>query len=191
MTGALRVLSVRLTSLPLKKERLRLIPMANQHPQVRTLVQQSFFSGTIAAIAMMPVGALFTLQGLRINEYGMKVIQTFFGTLPPFARFGLFAVEHFVISWTVAVPLLLLLQRFSGHIHGLLIGLVYGGAFYLLINALALPIIFRDPTPFVLGFAVIYPSLIVHLVYGATIWYTSRAFAAHKVQTELRLNPVL
>ncbi len=150
--------------------------MKKQQNAAYSFVRQTLYSGSIAAIVMMPFGAFFTLMGLRINEYGLKVVSAIFGPLPNIEKYGLFAIEHFLISWGVAVPLLFLLHWFSPSINGLLIGLLYGAGFYIVVNALALPMVFGDPTPFALGFAVIYPSFIVHLVYGATIWFTSRDF---------------
>jgi len=89
-------------------------------------------SGALAAIAMIPVGLLFFLLGLRVNEYGMRVIQTFFqtffGDLPDAMRFVLFGVEHFVISWTVSVPLLLALVALRDRVPALLLGAIYGDA---------------------------------------------------------------
>lgn len=58
---------------------------------------------------MIPVGLAFALLGLRVNEYGPKVIQVFFGGMPMGMRFTLFGLEHFIISWTASVPLLLAL----------------------------------------------------------------------------------
>lgn len=155
------------------------------------LVKEAFRSGSIAAIAMIPFGLMFFALGLRVNEYGMKVIQTFFGDLPPGARFGLFVVEHFLISWTVAVPLLLALFAFRPRIPAWLVGATYGAGFYLLVNSLALPWLFGDPTPWELGFEVIYPSLIVHVVYGVSVAWTSRRFVVGwpvKIESRLRLG---
>jgi len=48
-------------------------------------------------------------------------------------------------------------------------GAIYGLAFYVAVNSFALPWIFGDSTPWQLGLAVVAPSLIVHLEYGAII----------------------
>lgn len=141
------------------------------------LIREAFRSGSIAAIVMMPFGLLFLALGLRINEYGMRVIQTWFGDLPRGVRVGLFALEHFVISWSVAIPLLILLLIASGRVSHVLVGAVYGGAFYVVVNSIALPAFFGYPTPWALGFTeVMLPSLLVHLVYGLSIAMTSRRF---------------
>ena len=46
---------------------------------------------------------------------------------------------------------------------------VYGAGFYVAVNSLALPLAFGDPTPWRLGFTVVYPSLVIHLAYGFTV----------------------
>lgn len=147
-----------------------------QHLLVIDLVREGLRSGSIAALAMIPVGLLFFSFGLRINEYGMQVIQTLFGDLPPWIRFVLFVIEHFVISWSVAIPLLILLLATYRKVPPLFIGAAYGIGFYVAMNSLALPWIFGDPTPWQLGVSFVYPSLIVHLVYGLAVVWASRAF---------------
>ena len=56
-------------------------------------------------------------------------------------------------------------------------GLVYGLSYYLVVNALALPWIFGDAFPWQLGWSYIYPSLVVHLVFGLSIALTARLFS--------------
>lgn len=145
---------------------------------LKAYIKNLFRVGTLAGIAMIPFGLVFNLMGLRINEYGMLVIQSFFGDAPPIVRFILFVIEHFIISWTVAIPLLWVLITLYGRISGLWLSLFYGLLFYVLVNSLLLPALFNDPTPWTLGFNTIYPSLIVHLVYGFTVWWTSKDFVA-------------
>ena len=56
-----------------------------------------------------------------------------------------------------------------------LLGMAYGAAMYALLNAWALPLAFGDPAPWRLGFDVAYPSLVVHLVYGAVLgWLATK-----------------
>jgi len=59
------------------------------------------------------------------------------------------------------------------------IGAVYGLAYYVVINSFALPLFFGDPTPWQLGFSFIYPSVLIHLVFGICIAATSRKFVAN------------
>lgn len=126
-------------------------------------------TGTAAAVAMIPVGLAFYLAGLRVNEYGMRIVQIVFGGLPPAGRFAAFAALHFLISWTASVPLLLMLAALHRRVPALLLGSIYGLAFYVAVNSFALPWIFGDSTPWQLGLAVVAPSLIVHLEYGAIV----------------------
>jgi len=147
-------------------------------PFVSDLAKETIRSGSIAAIVMMPFGLFFSRMGLRVNEYGRKTIQLIFGDLQPGLQFALVIIEHFLISWMVAVPLLLILLRTHKRISALLVGSVYGIVFYVLMNSLSLPWFFGDPTPWQLGFKTIYPSLLVHAIYGLSVALTSRAFVA-------------
>lgn len=140
------------------------------------LLREVLRSGSIAAVAMIPFGLAFRALGLRVNEYGMAVIGALFGHLPSGARFVLFVIEHFVIAWMAAIPLLLALRVAPRKFPALLLGALYGAGFYVAMNSLALPWIFGDPTPWQLGFDVIYPSLTLHLVYGLSIAVTARGF---------------
>lgn len=75
----------------------------------------------------------------------------------------------------VAAPLLPWLDGRARTGARLLSGLAYGAVFYVAVNSLALPIAFGDPTPWSLGFSVVYPSLVIHLVYGLTAaWVAPR-----------------
>jgi uncharacterized membrane protein YagU involved in acid resistance len=72
------------------------------------------------------------------------------------------------------VPLLLLLRGIADRRVRMLAGAVYGAAFYAAVNSFALPFVFGDPTPWRLGFATVYPSLVIHLVYGLAIALVAR-----------------
>jgi hypothetical protein len=56
-----------------------------------------------------------------------------------------------------------------------------------IINSLALPVLFGDPTPWQLGVEFIYPSLVVHLVYGACISLTAEAYVARETGKGIHL----
>ena len=140
-------------------------------------MREALRSGFIAAIAMILFALLFSAMGLRINEYGKKVIQFLFPDFSSGIRFALFVIEHFILSWIIAIPLLLLLKYFHHRISYLLLGILYGAVFYILINSLLLPVLFSDTTPWKLGFTkTILPSLIVHIVYGLSVALASRNF---------------
>ena len=132
-------------------------------------------SGTIAGLAMIPFGALFQSLGLRVNEYGRKTLRLLVGDVPPALHSLLTFALHLLISWIAPLPLLLILGRFADLRVRVLIGLLYGAAFYGIVNSLALPIAFGDPTPWELGFATVYPSLVVHLVYGTVVARTAKS----------------
>ncbi len=116
---------------------------------------------------MIPFALLFSALGMRINEYGKKVIQLLFSDFSPGIQLVLFVIEHFLLSWVFAIPLLLLFKHFHYRITHLFVGIFYGAVFYILINLLLLPTLFSDATPWKLGFMkIILPSLVVHNVYG-------------------------
>ena len=122
---------------------------------------------------MIPLGLLLSGLGLRINEYGHKLVQLFFGQFPKAVRLVLFVLEHFVVSWTAAIPLLLLLVRCRWP-PPLVVGLLYGLGFYALVNSLLLPLAFGDSNPWELGIVTVAPSLLVHLVYGGALALSAR-----------------
>lgn len=55
-------------------------------------------------------------------------------------------------------------------------GLAYGLLYYVVVNAVALPWLFGDAFPWQLGWGYVYPSLVVHLVFGLSIAVTARKF---------------
>jgi len=136
------------------------------------LIKESLRSGTIASIAMMPVGFVFKSLHLRVGYYGPKLAEALFGNPPEI----LLIAQHLAIGCLSAIPLLLALATLKDRISPVLVGTGYGVGYYLLINSLALPLIFGDPTPWELGLDFVYPSLVVHIVFGASIGLTSRKF---------------
>lgn len=145
---------------------------------LRDLVSEGVRSGSIAAVAMVPFGLLFLWSGLRINEYGPRVVLTFFEDLPAGVRFALFVLQHFLISWGAAVPLIAVLLGARGKIPPRVAGALYGAGFYLIVNALALPWAFGDQPLWQLAAGTWLPSLVVHMVYGVAVAWTSRSFVA-------------
>jgi uncharacterized membrane protein YagU involved in acid resistance len=149
--------------------------------KISGLWREALRSGTIAAIVMIPFGLVFSRLGFRMNEYGQKVIQTALPTFPKGVHFALFVLEHFVLSWFFAIPLLLLLRYFHHRIPRLLLGFIYGLLFYVLINSLLLPALFGDASPWEIGFfKTVFPSLTVHIVYGLSIALSSKSFIDNK-----------
>lgn len=148
---------------------------------VRRLAWESLRSGTIASLAMIPFGLLFRAMDVRIGHYGKKLVEVMFGELPLALFRALVLAEHLVIGWLTTWPLLLMLVWLGTRVPAWITGLFYGAAYYVAINSLLLPLAFGDPTPWQLGFSTIYPSLIVHLVFGLSIVWTSRRFVAESV----------
>lgn len=136
----------------------------------RALLLETLRSGTIASLAVMPVGWLFKALGLRIGHYGPKFAALFIDNPQTWHLL----VQHFLIGWISTLPLLLVLISIGRSRAWLLVGALYGAAYYVIVNSLALPLYFGDATPWHMGWATIYPSLIGHIVFGLSIALTSR-----------------
>lgn len=147
------------------------------HSLTAALLKESIRSGTIASLVMMPAGFVFKFFGLRVGHYGPKVADLLFGSNDPVLLF----TQHLVIGWLSALPLVWLLMQspFKNWSRAAAagVGAVYGAGYYVAVNALALPLFFADPLPWALGVAVIAPSLVVHLIFGASIAFTATFFA--------------
>ena len=142
--------------------------------QLKALLIESVRSGTIASLAIVPLSPLFKAAGLRIGHYGPKFAALFFNDPQPWLLF----VQHIVIGWLSALPLLLILLHTSAKQWPLLAGAVYGAAYYVAVNSLALPMYFNDPLPWQLGAATVLPSLIGHVLFGVVIGWASKRFMA-------------
>lgn len=147
------------------------------------LLRESVRSGTIASLVMVPFGLLFKFLDLRIGHYGPKLAALLSDGEPSLA---VLFVQHLVVGWVSAFPLLLILQRLGGHVPRLVLGAFYGAGYYVVVNSLALPLAFADPTPWESGFSVIYPSLLVHIVFGVSIALTARKFVSSSSGRPLR-----
>jgi len=143
---------------------------------VLRLALEALRSGTIASLAMMPFGLLFKWMGLRVGHYGPKVGEALFGLQPDPWMPVLLLAQHFVIGWLSALPLLLFWLWRAPWTILISEGVLYGLVYYLAVNALALPWLFGDAFPWRLGWSTIYPSLVVHLVFGVSIALTARRF---------------
>lgn len=148
--------------------------VAPSRQPARGLIAEALRSGTVAGLAMIPFAAYFRSQGLRVNEYGRKTLSLLVGDVSGPVHDVLTFVQHLAISWLAAVPLLLVVAHLLDRRARILAGLAYGGLFYVAVNALALPLTFSDPTPWTLGWRFVYPSLVIHLVYGLGVALTAR-----------------
>ncbi|MBT9465237.1 DUF6789 family protein [Hydrogenophaga sp.] len=142
--------------------------------QPKAILIESIRSGTIASLAIVPLSPLFKAAGLRIGHYGPKFAGLFVNDPQPWMLF----VQHIVIGWVSALPLLLILLGTGARQRPVLSGAIYGVAYYVAINSLSLPLYFNDPLPWQLGAATVLPSLIGHVIFGAVIGWTSRRFAS-------------
>lgn len=142
--------------------------------QIQALLIETLRSGTIASLAIVPLSPMFKAVGLRIGHYGPKFAGLFFNNPQPWLLF----VQHIVIGWVSALPLLLILLRTRARQQPVLTGAAYGAVYYVAINSLALPVYFNDPLPWQLGAATVLPSLIGHVTFGAVIGLTCRRFVA-------------
>ena len=140
--------------------------------KIKALLVESFRSGTIASVAIVPLSPIFKAASLRIGHYGPK----FAGLYISDPQTWLLFVQHLVIGWVSALPLLLVLLFTQAERWPVMTGAAYGAAYYVAINSLALPIYFNDPLPWQLGASTVLPSLIGHVIFGAVIGWTSRHF---------------
>lgn len=152
--------------------------MSGREGSLLLLAREALRAGVTAGIAMIPFAAFFRARGLRINEYGAKTLELLVGPVAGPLHYLLTLIQHLAISWIVAVPLILWLGRVSRPRDRIGSGLVYGAGFYVAVNSLALPLAFGDPTPWQLGFETVYPSLVVHLVYGLVVALLARPVGA-------------
>lgn len=142
---------------------------------MKRILQTTLIAGAAASLAMMPIGLAFRAAGLRVGYYGPKFAALFIAD--PSRAFLI--AQHFVLGWLSAAPLVILIARTHARWFPLWVGGLYGAAYYVGVNSLALPLYFHDPLPWTLGAAVILPSLMVHLVFGVTVGaFGGRAFRA-------------
>lgn len=141
------------------------------------LIREALRTGTFAGLAMIPFAAAFRAWDLRINEYGAKTLALLIGEVAAPLHYLLTLAQHLLISWLVAAPLLIMLSCISRTRGRILAGLLYGAGFYVAVNSLALPFAFGDPTPWELGLRTVYPSLVVHLVFGFVVALLARPTA--------------
>ncbi len=92
---------------------------------MRKIALESIAAGTFAALAMMPAGWLFRLLEMRVGHYGPKFAALYLAQPGPVALF----VQHLVLGWVSALPLVVLpLHRMvTGGALG--VGAVYGALY--------------------------------------------------------------
>lgn len=143
-------------------------------------------AGTVAGLAVVPLGLALGAGGHRVGRYGELLLQATLGHALPSALM----TQHLLISVVLATVFVAAMDRLgppgrpgrlgrlgrpgrpgSGGAGAALVGLgaLFGALAWLVINSLALPWLFGQPTPWQLGLSAIWPSLLVHLVYGAVV----------------------
>lgn len=135
---------------------------------IAALLKESIRSGTIAALSMMPFGFAFRMAGMRVGHYGPKFAALYVDDPGPVVLFA----QHLIIGWASALPFLWLLARLRPPVSPALAGALYGIAYYVAVNSLALPLAFGDPLPWQLGIATVVPSLTIHVVFGLSLGIT-------------------
>ncbi len=152
--------------------------------QLRALILKSVTTGTFAALAMVPFGFAFRMAGMRVGHYGPKFAELYSTNPGP----ALLFVQHIVLGWISAVPLVWALASVRSYAVALSMGAAYGVAYYVVVNALALPIYFGDALPWNLGLPTVVPSLVVHAVFGLAVAYAERGgFWGRRTSTS---NPI-
>lgn len=114
---------------------------------------------------MIPPGMLLTATGYEVNHYGRLLVEWLLGTDH---RAALLAV-HLLIGLISALPLALAWSRAGrglGVQNALLLGAAYGTGYWLIVNTLALPILFGRAIPWSEGTGALWPSFALHLVFG-------------------------
>ncbi len=132
---------------------------------MRKITIESIIAGTVGAIVMLPPGFIFRALNMRVGHYGAKFAELYLTSPGPTLLF----IQHLVLGWISAIPMVLLPLQTMNTGKVSFIGAVYGAMYYVAVNSLALPLYFKDELPWNLGWSVVLPSLVVHIVFGMTV----------------------
>lgn len=161
----------------------RAAPQPQSPTALLALFVRAFWAGLAGSLAMMLPGFAFRWAGMRVGHYGPKFAQALFGELQPPLLPVVLIVQHFVIGWLSALPLIAWWIVRPQHAGSWTQGALYGLAYYALVNAWLLPRMFGDPLPWQLGWATVLPSLVVHVVFGLGLaWADRRWLRRHGAQ---------
>lgn len=146
-----------------------------EHRRGRRLIGAGVIAGSVGGLAMIPFGVMLRRGGYPVNVYGPLLLEVLVGRAPVWAL----VVEHFLISWALAVPLAALPTPLFHHSWpiSLLVGFGYGALIWALVNSLVLPAVFGHSTPWQIGWPAIWPSVLVHLVYGVAATFSVRRWS--------------
>ncbi len=125
---------------------------------------RSVAAGVPGGLAMVPVGLVLLAAGYQVNKYGELVVRQLVGQ----PLYSAMAIEHLLISVGMAVPFVAVLTRWPAR-RPVWLGAGYGALAWLVVNSLALPAVFGQPSPWRLGPDALWPSLSVHVVYGVVL----------------------
>lgn len=131
---------------------------------------------------MVPIGLVIRQGlGLDVNVYGELAAQMLLGsTAPP----ALLAV-HAAVSIALALPIAWCATR--SRIAGWKWGVAWGIGGWLVLNTWLLPLAFGRPSPWASGANALWPSFVVHVVYGVVAGAMAAALLARR---PARVGPV-
>lgn len=136
---------------------------ARTHGRIAALVRRAVIAGLIAGAAMVPIGVALRQTGHAVNVYGELLVSAVLGRPTPLAL----GLLHGIVSVSLAAPFVVLTagrQRPS-----IVLGALYGGASWAVLNATILPWLFGRLTTWSTGVTAAWPSILVHVVYGAVL----------------------
>lgn len=143
------------------------------------LLARGVATGAVGGLVMIPIGLFLTVIGYPVGLYSERVAVWLLGFTTPSVVF----IEHMAISSSLAVVLVLAsaaaIRRWSSG-QALAWGAGYGAVIWLVVNSLVLPVVFGEATPWELGFAAVWPSLLVHVIFGAVVEALARADTVRK-----------
>lgn len=138
---------------------------------LRSVARTASRAGVLAGVAMIPPGLVLRATGQSVNVYGEFAVRAAFGRSPP----GAMLLFHLVVSVALATPFVALVRSGS---RGLVAGTLYGALAWALLNGTLLPILFARPTAWQGGFAPVWGSIAVHLIYGAVLGVAAQRLRA-------------
>ena len=142
-------------------------PTSTSHASFGTRVLAGVGGGLAGGVVF---GALMAMMGM------LPMIASMVGSDSPFVGFGI----HLVMSIMIGLGLTVLFGNWllTSYLRGVLVGIAYGVAWWVLGPLLVMPMMFGMP-PF--GFdATTLPSLMGHMVYGAILGAVAVRFIAKR-----------
>lgn len=149
-------------------------------PILGTALARAVSAGAVAGLAIIPPGLLLLAIGFPVGVYAELALRSLLGSAIPSTLF----IAHMATSVGLALPFVAGItasRRLAWLRHAPTAwGALYGAAAWLVVNALALPLAFGQPTPWELGISSIWPSLAVHVIFGAVLGAVTGSDARRK-----------